>query len=88
MQVGNSRQYDFNTDLIQLNDELAEALDKAFKDFDSSCPSPIKSILEKGTEKLKNRNKDLLRADDAGWSAVEHFHRDPSILQRYIEMAI
>lgn len=77
MQVGNSKQYDFNTEVIQVYDELAEALEKKFKDMDLACPPPIKSILEKGIEKLKSRNKDLLRADDAGWSAVEHFHRDP-----------
>ena len=77
MQVGNQKQYDFNTEVIQVYDELAEALDKKFKDFDLACPPPIKSLLEKGIEKLKSRNKDLLRADDAGWSAVEHFHRDP-----------
>ena len=76
-QVGNSRQYDFNSELIQVYEELAESLDKSYVDLGMTMPPSIKSLLEKGMAKMKERQKDLLRADDAGWSAVEHFHRDP-----------
>ena len=75
--MGNSKQYDVNSDILQVHEDLAEVLDKAFEDLNSSVPPSVTIILDKGTRLLESRNKDLLRADDAGWGAVEAFHRDP-----------
>lgn len=75
--MGNSKQYDVNAEVLQVHEDLAEALDKAFEDVDGAVPPSVKTILDKGTRLLESRNKDLLRADDAGWGAVEAFHRDP-----------
>ena len=70
-------QYDFNTDLLQINEDLETSLKVEFNKKDEEIPASIQLLLEKGTSKLGERNKDLLRADDAGWEAVSLFHRDP-----------
>ena len=75
--MGNSKQYDFNEEMIQLNEDLSDSLQKSFEDMGLVVPPSIKTVLEQGIKKLKERNRDLLRADDAGWHAVEQFHRDP-----------
>ena len=74
---GNRCQYDFNTDLLQINEDLETSLKVEFNKKDEEIPASIQLLLEKGTSKLGERNKDLLRADDAGWEAVSLFHRDP-----------
>ena len=40
-------------------------------------PTTVNGLLAQGKQKLNARNLDLRRADDAGWDAVEQFHRDP-----------
>ena len=57
--MGNSKQYDVNAEVLQVHEDLAEALDKAFEDVDVVVPPSVKTILDKGTRLLENRNKDL-----------------------------
>ena len=75
--AGNQRQYDFNADVIQNGEELAEAMEKEFQGMSCPVPTSVKEVLKKGMDMMKTRNMDLRRADDAGWDAVEMYHRDP-----------
>lgn len=75
---GNRCAYDFNSEVVQVQVDLGRALEEEFKKSGAEVvPDSILQLLEKGMSKLNERNKDLLRADDAGWPAVQLFHRDP-----------
>ena len=75
--VGNQKQYDFNAEVIQNGEELVETLEKEFQGMSCPVPTSVEQIMKKGIEMMTKRNMDLRRADDAGWDAVEMYHRDP-----------
>ena len=75
--TGNLKQFEFNSDVLTVQEDLGVALEKFFQGVGMEIPSSVNGILAQGKQKLNERNLDLRRADDAGWDAVEQFHRDP-----------
>ena len=57
LQVGNSRQYDFNSEVIQLQEELADSLDKSFVSAGLTMPPTLKTLIEKGISVIRKDAK-------------------------------